>query len=266
MQDSSLMNKAAEKTGTTECGGAAAAQDSPRSAHSSSPSMQSPYLYFNSGAQEPWNLLSNFNATTIIFTFNDITSDMLKACPCLDAWMYERMVVFPSSEHLWQALKAKTREAFVAFAVGGRCSGAEVLLSIYGEEGLDKWRRWMRKGNVGVAAKLAATPKHAVVLDLVGGLDYSRERLPSLTERGIWLAILRLKFNQSPKHRQVLLNTGNALLIEFDKRAARSSRGGGGAHWGGMWCKDTLRVIGESVMGGYLMEMRTELARSNSAQ
>lgn len=218
--------------------------------------LQSPFLYFNSGAQEPWNLLSNFNAATIIFTANDICAEMRMVCPRIDEWMHERMVAFPSSEHLWQALKATTREAFVSFAVGGRCSGVEVLLGIYGDKGLAKWRWWMRKGNVGIAAKLAANPTHKVVLDLVGRMDYTRERLDADVERGIWLAILRLKFKKSINHRQVLLNTGNALLIEFDKGTVRN----GGAHWGGMWNKETQRVIGENVMGRYLMEIRRELS------
>ena len=224
--------------------------------------LQSPFLYFNSGAQQPWNLLSNFSATTLVFTQPDISAGMRTICPHIDAWMHERMVVFPSSEHLWQALKATTREAFVAFAVGGRCSGAEVLLGIYGDKGLAKWRWWMRKGNVGIAAKLAANPKRAVVLDLVGRLDYAREQLAADVERDIWLTILRLKFKQSEGHRQVLLNTGNALLIEFDKGAARASRQGGWVHWGGMWSKETQCVVGgENVMGGYLMEIRAELAQ-----
>jgi predicted NAD-dependent protein-ADP-ribosyltransferase YbiA (DUF1768 family) len=223
--------------------------------------MLSPYLYFNSAAQQPWHLLSNFSAATLVFTQSDICAGMRTTCPHIDAWMQDRMVVFPSSEHLWQALKATTREAFVAFAVGGRCSGAEVLLGIYGDKGLDKWRWWMRKGNMGIAAKLAANPKRAVVLDLVGRLDYSRERLAADVERDIWLTILRLKFKQSTTHRRALLETKERILIEFDKSATRASRGGGWVHWGGMWSKETQCVVGgENVMGGYLMEIRAELA------
>jgi predicted NAD-dependent protein-ADP-ribosyltransferase YbiA (DUF1768 family) len=50
----------------------------------------------------------------------------------------------------------------------------------------------------------------------------------SARKRASLLTILRLKFKQCAAQRQVLLETGNTLLVEFDKGAARV-RGTSGA-------------------------------------
>src|SRR5262245_25965046 len=155
--------------------------------------MQPEFVYFGSGQQAPRNLLSNFSAVELVFTDTHICPEMIAVNPLLGEWMAGRAVYFPSSEHLWQALKAKTFNTFLAFSTGGRLSGGDVLNAIYREKGLRKWVWWMRKSCVGIAAKLAANPKHAVVLDLVGKMDYRRERLLPQVELAIWLAILRLK-------------------------------------------------------------------------
>ena len=213
------------------------------------------FIYFNSNAQAPRHLLSNFSAATIVFTAADVCPAMRGVCPSLDRWMQGRVATFPSSEHLWQSLKAKSLDAFLAFTSGGCCAGCDVLLAIYGEKGLRKWQWWMRKGCVGIAAKLASNPKHKIRLTLVGMMDYSREHLGADAERAVWLTILRLKFRQCVEHRQVLLGTGDAPLIEYDNKAALH-----GKHWGGLWCKDTQQVVGENAMGKYMTAIRAEFA------
>jgi predicted NAD-dependent protein-ADP-ribosyltransferase YbiA (DUF1768 family) len=225
--------------------------------------MQPTYIYFNSNANAPRHLLSNFSAAPIVFTEAHICPAIGDVCPRIYEWMQERTLTFPSSEHLWQALKAATLDVFLAFASGGRLSGCDVLMAIYDEKGLNKWKWWMRKGCVGIAAKLAANPKHKIRLDLVGKMHYAREQLPLPLEQEVWLAILRLKFKQCAAHRRVLLETGDTPLIEFDKGAGK--KGAKASHWGGMWCKEIHKLVGENVMGRYLMEIRDELRSAAAA-
>jgi hypothetical protein len=218
--------------------------------------MNPPHVYFGSNAQAPLHLLSNFNAARLVLGLESVSPALATLCPSIGEWITKGggALVFPSSEHLWQALKAKSCEIFLEFTVGGRFARVDVLLDIYGEKGLQKWRWWMRNSNVGIAAKLAANPKHKVRLNLVGKMAYERESLSLQLEQTVWMTILRLKFATNQPHREALLATGDALLIEFDRGAAR--KGTKLAHWGGIWDIQRGCVIGENVMGQYMMAIR----------
>jgi len=232
------------------------------------------YLYYWSGAKDPYYRFSNFFESKITFTSQDAPDAMRRLCPDLDAWLGNEGMEFASSEHLWQALKARDRETFVAFTSRGRFSDMPnffAWVSVSPAEAATKCAHWGPKNMIGIVPKMAVNRKHAPYLDLIYPealhkprmtdedyrLNYIDEgKLPAADEREIWLAILRAKFSQNQALKTLLLNTRGQLLIEFDRNAkARPAK----THWGGQWLEDQSRVVGANAMGEYLMAIRQEL-------
>jgi ribA/ribD-fused uncharacterized protein len=81
-------------------------------------------------------------------------------------------------------------------------------------------------------------------------------KLPDWDEikTGIMLDILRAKFTQDGKLRQMLLNTGDALLIEGNKWHDN--------FWGSCHCEKCGNK-GRNVLGNLLMQVREELRQTN---
>jgi predicted NAD-dependent protein-ADP-ribosyltransferase YbiA (DUF1768 family) len=218
----------------------------------------SDFVYFNSSAKAPYNLLSNFSAAPIVLQSTDTEAlrELSAANDKIAEFVGER-AEFPSSEHLWHALKATDVETFRRFVVGGvlaECD-ASVFDVFFPGKGAAKRAYWMRKDNVGIIPKMAANPKYAKRLGFSKRrpLEYARERLPYGVERAVWMTTLRLKYKQNAKHRAVLLSTGKRTLVEFDRSASRAP-----VHWGGLITGDGT-LLGENVMGDYTTAIREEL-------
>ena len=192
--------------------------------------------------------------------------------PELKGWLGPEGQVFPSSEHLWQALKAKNLRTFLRFTVGGdfgswapdvfvrttlrnkvkNLSARKALLL-----GQSKVVHWAKKQNIGILAKIAANSEYAadLQLDEIGDMNYAREHLPDDVERAVWLAILKQKYSQDPLLQLLLTNTGDEMLVEFEKAAARTPSK---VKWGGCISPSGV-LLGRNVMGTYLMATRAAL-------
>lgn len=217
----------------------------------------SDHVYFSSSASEPLNLLSNFSEAPLRLTRDDIDGALLDACPQLAQFVGTDRVVFRSSEHAWQALKATERTTFWRFVDGDFAMFSAPIMDVFFPgQGAKKFAYWAKKRNVGIVPKLAANRKHAKRLNLrfKGALDYSRETLRPELERRVWRTLLRLKFRQNERHRRALLGTGKRRLVEFDRGAKRTP-----THWGGL-VDEEGKLHGENVMGQYLEAVRDELA------
>jgi hypothetical protein len=207
------------------------------------------------------------------------------------------IIGWPSREHCWQSLKANNAETFARFlrvpfvgdlaqwtpdwlhAVAIADNGGESAMERREERlgslavkalrcklslrATKRYKKAKAKGNIGLYAKLAANPKYAQAFGLAeGDLDYSREQLTPEIERNCWLAILRLAFIGNPDLRDLLVKeTKNRLIVEHNKEAGQKAVLSGekaAPHWGGL-VKGAV-VVGDNVMGRYLMEIRDELA------
>jgi predicted NAD-dependent protein-ADP-ribosyltransferase YbiA (DUF1768 family) len=183
---------------------------------------------------------------------------MRQVNPVLEEWIDSLDgVTWPSSEHLWQSLKAKTFDMFCAFLRNGNFGtlSDEKMKDLFGPEFSAK--RWARKSMVGIMAKMAVRddPKLRRRMGIPAtDLDYTREKLSPQLERRVWLDILRLKFDQNPDARQVLLDTGYAYLYEFQRGAAAKNRR---EHWGACVSKGEWK--GRNTMGIYMMLARSYL-------
>jgi predicted NAD-dependent protein-ADP-ribosyltransferase YbiA (DUF1768 family) len=282
------------------------------------------FLYFGSRMSQPWNKLSNFFSTDIsllvealdeksILYHHNIAKGLLAVQPRLREFMQAALdhyhaektpqdarkagVSWPSSEHLWQSLKATNAQTFARFLSSPRwgdlAQGSPHLLfnvAIADKGGKAYWARLLQKKgqrvvaelkaklaaaamtryraaifkcNIGLFAKLAVNPKYAEAF-AVGPHDlaYGRESLAPEVERACWLSILRLKFGPEKKDLRDLLatETANRLLVEINKEAGQKAVLAGHKpvpHWGGL--VKGSKVIGDNVMGRYLMELRDEL-------
>jgi predicted NAD-dependent protein-ADP-ribosyltransferase YbiA (DUF1768 family) len=236
------------------------------------------YIYFSSRGKAPWHELSNFASVPLTLTPALVLASPILSLvqPRLLGFVSEKEeVIFPSTEHIWQALKARDSATFFAFTVHGTFGSwnpnvfaltvarkippkakkgkkKSITLEEFVISKMNQWRTRGNKNNIGIQAKLAANPTYAKPLGLSESqMAYDREHLDAATEQNVWLAILRLKF-QVPHFKELLLSTGNAVLVEFDKGATRRH-----VHWGGMAVEGA--VVGDNAMGKYLMQVRSEL-------
>lgn len=170
-------------------------------------------VFFYSHTEKPYGVLSNFYPSNIVY----------------------RKKVYPTSEHLFQALKflyhgatSETKE----YAELIRCQSTpnkarELAHQRIKTKGVWPWRLKMNE-------MIATAGSVAVMRD-----DWEKYR------RRAMLKCLRLKFRQNPKLREILTGTGNALLVEHTTRDSWWGDGGGG---------------GKNMLGRVLMRVRRELA------
>ena len=144
---------------------------------------------FYSNAAKPLNLLSNFSIID-----EGIVIDGLE---------------FPSSEHAFQAQRFNKSEDRVRFTTSGDLGQVDSgFRLIYGKDEWEKKRDyWMKKGNIGIVAKMAASEKYRKDLDLT-----INSKFQSTDE--MWIKILSAKF-RIEKFRSVLLATSGKYLLEF---------------------------------------------------
>lgn len=244
----------------------------------------SPLVFFGSGCAAPYHVFSNFFQTPIrlgLSTDARLRAALTLVQPRLNEFLAGRDYCFPSSEHLWQALQAYDLETFQGFTSSGRFgtwNPSIFHLTVAPKKAAAAARRrvkkqlppvsrdtlqldaaarslahWRAKDMIGIQAKLAANPDYVNVLDLEGAFDYGRERrLTPAVERGAWLAILRLKFEQNAALTILLRATGDALLVEFDRHAATKR----GSYWGACLRKSDGVLCGQNMMGQYLTAAR----------
>lgn len=167
---------------------------------------------------------------------------------------------YPSTEHAWQARKARRQHVRHMFAVGGSLAqlADATLQRFYPKTSADKIKKkvayWMRGKSVGIVAKLAANEKHAKKLGFtLGDFDYAMEHLPEHELERIWLGLLRAKYTQNDDMREALLATGDTYLLEFDRGATRRD-----SFWGGI-DDGNGGITGNNFMGRMLMKVRDEL-------
>ena len=207
------------------------AMSAPSSSRGSRPASLAgvPLLLFCSNAKRPYHQLSNFTAASV----------------AVDGW------TFPSVEHAYQSCKTDDRSRF---AVGGDLAGEEAFSLLFPAATCEAKRRyWMAKGNLGVLAKMAT--KDGAMRRL--GLRRNRDFVES---EELWMRLLEAKYAQEP-FKSLLLGTGNAYLLEFQRGARREEEASGAAsYWGGL-VDDQGRLWGRNVMGVYHMEVRDRLRR-----
>lgn len=107
----------------------------------------------------------------------------------------------------------------------------------------------------GIVAKMASKKERATAIGLTMLTD---EELDMDELSCIFRPILRAKFKHNPVHTAALLATGDKVLIEFDRGAARETEKGNPPLWTGLVKNNVL--YGRNLMGCLLMDMR-HLAR-----
>ena len=183
---------------------------------------------FFSNAAQPFNLLSNFSL--------------------IDEGIIIDGLEFPSSEHAFQANrfdKPKDRQRFTTDGDLGQVDSGFQL--IYGDEWEKKRDWWMKKGNIGIIAKLAVSEKYRKDLGLT-----INSKFQSTDE--LWIKILSAKFSIE-KLKSVLLSTSGKYLLEFDRGAKKSQEDYKNPPY---WCGliEDGKLFGHNIMGHYLMIIR----------
>lgn len=131
---------------------------------------------------------------------------------------------FPSSEHYFWA-HFMSRECDISrLCVGGDLGGMEGLILLLGEKsGRSKVKYWSKKNNVGIVAKTLALQRgdsrfRAKNLGIEMSIDMFEEgygpRRKLLLAR-VWRKILMDKFGQNTPLREILISTGDEVLVEF---------------------------------------------------
>jgi predicted NAD-dependent protein-ADP-ribosyltransferase YbiA (DUF1768 family) len=222
-----------------------------------------PYIYFLSTGAAAYRDLSNFKAAPIAIDL--ATMPTYASLIGVPPHLLPTPLVFPSTEHAWQALKATDLATFQLFMEGGRFASLTVdtIAELIKEKSWDnakvaakakaKVAFYSRNDlvMVGVVAKYAANAKRAKRLGYA--LREDVEILPPDVEAAVWHELLMAKFQQNPGPRQVLIGTGTKLLVEFVKSARRVP-----SHWGGLVEADGS-VTGENKMGVFLERVRRTL-------
>lgn len=182
-------------------------------------------------------------------------------------------LLFPSAEHVWQALKARDMSTLRRFC--SRVGGPDPTCPVSGD--LTEWREdffaivrskarnaptaaammehWRERRCIGIMANKAAQSKYGRALGLgPDKMNYEAFREAPLTVlEAVWHWILTLKYDQNDALRQRLLATKEAQLIEFDKSSIVSRVP---SFWGATMDKKTGKLCGKNVMGQALMHVR----------
>ena len=154
-------------------------------------------------------------------------------------------IIYPSTEHAFQAQKYIQNQR-QRFSITGDLGVWNGLRLVYKTEDYEKkYKKWSKKANIGIIAKMATNEKIGKKLGLIRD-----ENFHSTDE--LWMKILRKKY--SIKYfGDLLKSTGDIYLLEFDRRANHRFAGSN-SFWGGLICNNTL--YGNNQMGKYLMEIR----------
>lgn len=160
--------------------------------------------------------------------------------------------VYATSEHAYQALRVEEEDRD-RMAVGGDLGGLEGLKVILGEEEGKKKMDWWGRGEVklsGIVAKMVVKEERNGKLEVP--LKLKKGDLEGKDE--IFMRILLAKWEASKKFRDALRASGDRVLVELDRGAARKN---GKSVWGGV-VKNGV-VVGENRMGKLMMELRRQV-------
>jgi len=115
----------------------------------------------------------------------------------------------------------------------------------------------------GIVAKMAVKPDRAKKLGIK--LRCSKDDPQDLDEiKRIFKELLYLKFTRNPKLGRMLLETGDKILVEWDKGAGRQTLAGKPPLFSGI-LKDG-KILGQNLMGRLLMRTRKRLVRENATR
>ncbi len=230
-----------------------------------------PHLYFCSNGKAPYYKLSNFYHAPITLRRVEDAPTCCALSPALASALAGPAarewagLCFPSSEHLWQALKAHNVQTLMRFTTTGDLGqwAPDTFAALFGRaKGGTKMAYWRKKQMIGIVAKAAVHPDRAAALALDNTqLAYGRENLELRTEYGVWREILMLKMRQNPEVCAVLASTGDHHLIEFVRGARRVEQHGGHEHWGALVDAEGTRW-GDNAMGFYMMDARGMLCEA----
>lgn len=207
------------------------------------------FIKFYAHAMSPYNLLDNFSKAHIMLDAQTLTS----IHDVIPGFLGKIGDTFESSEHLWRATQAVDEQSYQRLTSLGTLGtlSTQAMKLFYGDDkAASKYDHWIKKNNVGIVAKLAAEFPKRVGMNMNSKL----EKLPPLSERALWMAILRAKFTQNEEHKQALLGTGDAILYMFDFGAASAQRR---AHWGAV--EENGILTGDNAMGKYVQAVRDTL-------
>ena len=185
--------------------------------------MSKKYIKFYSGAKEPYNKLSNFHYIKEGILYNGLK--------------------YPSVEHAYQASKFNNQKDKLDFTMEGKYGNIEGFRLLYNQnEYENKKKYWMKKGNIGILAKMAwqRYPKN----------HYTYREL----NNNEWLKILREKY-KIPEFRDVLLSTKDFIIYEFKRGKDQKYS----AH-----INDKGELEGANKLGDWLMQIRDELINNNN--
>lgn len=152
-------------------------------------------------------------------------------------------IMYNSTEHAFQAQKY-IKEQRYRFSIDGDLGNIETgFLLVFGNDKCEKKKQfWMKKNNIGIVAKMATNPKIGKKLGLIRDNNFK-------SSNELWINILTSKFNIST-FKNILLQTKNNYLLEFDRSAERNN-----PIWAGIIKNNKL--YGDNLMGQYLMFVRT---------
>ena len=162
---------------------------------------------------------------------------------------FDDQLVFPSTEHAFQSRKYVAKDR-ARFSVNGDLGQVDGFKLVFREKEYEKKQKyWMKKGNVGVIAKVATNKTVGKRLGLEIDPDFK-----STDE--LWMQILQCKYDKEP-FKQLLKKTEDLYLLEFDRGAYHRFCPGPSsspAFWGGLIIQNAL--WGKNKMGKYLMQIR----------
>lgn len=230
------------------------------------------FRYFGSGMASPFHMLSNLNGCPIngrVYIEQEQQGDEQEGN------IIEQEFVFPSAEHYWWAHFTKKRSDVARLAVGGDLSTLHdgLCLMLGRERGTQKAAFWRKKNNVGIVSKMLAannksfgkTRCRAGELGMEMGLhpleQYGEQGHISTLE-SIWRKIHTEKFAQNSEHRDVLLSTGNEVLVEFVRIRPDGHMWGGQVRGGVKRSKGLVeggKLVGRNFTGECLMAVRATL-------
>lgn len=186
-------------------------------------------MSFFSNAKPPLHLLSNFAEMVVVLNGEE----------------------YPSSEHAFQASLSKERkEDFTKNSkIGTLTTAAFITAGVKHTEIKKKHAYWSKKRNIGILAKM-----YIKVLKQSG-----QKRVLSFQEcETLFKRILLDKYIRNPHAKKVLLDTGDAYLLEFCRGAEKDYKKNGEINrWGGMIVDG--KVLGHNQMGALMMWVREEL-------
>jgi predicted NAD-dependent protein-ADP-ribosyltransferase YbiA (DUF1768 family) len=158
---------------------------------------------------------------------------------------FDDELVFISTEHAFQSRKYAKKDR-IRFSVNGDLGNIDGFSLVFREKDHEKKREyWMKKGNIGVIAKMATNEKLGKKLGLERNQDF-------VSTDELWIQIITCKYRKE-EFKQILTNTEDIYLLEFDRMAYHRFNTLP-AFWGGIIIDNKL--WGENQMGNYLMHVR----------